>query len=104
MAASYGTKAANALAPKTANALLDKLATDNEFRRLFKQDPLAALKKVGYQPSADSTLHVCCQVSNIAPKALIGRAREELLGAMVAGLGQQPIQLNAPAANLRSRK
>ena len=36
------------LDPKVADKLLDKLSTDNEFRRLFKKDPAAALAKVGH--------------------------------------------------------
>ena len=34
---------APALDPKVADKLLDKLSTDNDFRRLFKSDPAAAL-------------------------------------------------------------
>ena len=36
------------LDPKVADKLLDLLSTDNEFRRLFKKDPQAALAKVGH--------------------------------------------------------
>ena len=37
------------LDPKVAGKLLDKLSTDNEFRRLFKKDPKAALIQAGYK-------------------------------------------------------
>ena len=73
------------LDPKVAGKLLDKLGTDNEFRRLFKKDPRAALVKAGYKlPKGDAAaaailqrLHGCLQVQNIAPKAAIMKARQE---------------------------
>lgn len=66
------------LDPKVARKLLDKLSTDNEFRRLFKKDPLAALKKVGYAgPLEDSSL-ACLSVTRIAPKNEIAAASEAL--------------------------
>ena len=37
------------LDPKVASKLLDKLGTDNEFRRLFKKDPKAALIQAGHK-------------------------------------------------------
>lgn len=68
------------LDPKVAGKLLDKLSTDNEFRRLFKKDPAAALVKVGYAGAslADSPM-TCMSVSRIAPKQEIAAAREELV-------------------------
>ena len=40
------------LDPKVANKLLDLLSTDNDFRRLFKQDAHAALVQAGWKPAA----------------------------------------------------
>ena len=51
MATRKGPKPAP-LDPKVIKKLLDKLATDNEFRRLFKKDAGAALAKVGYKLEA----------------------------------------------------
>ena len=64
------------LDPKVADKLLDKLSTDNEFRRLFKKDPAAALAKVGHVIPAGQALGACSQVTHIAPKSEIVAARE----------------------------
>ncbi len=72
------TKAAP-LDPKVAGKLLDKLSTDNEFRRLFKKDPAAALAKVGHRTEAGATLGRCMQVERIAPKAEIAKSRDLLV-------------------------
>ena len=97
------------LDPKVADKLLDKLSTDNEFRRLFKKDPKAALIQAGYKlPKGDAEaaarfeqLCGCVQVQNIAPKADIIKAREELSGMLTASLGQSPIQLNVASSSVR---
>jgi putative modified peptide len=97
------------LDPKVAGKLLDKLGTDNEFRRLFKKDPKAALLQAGYKlPTGDAEaaarlehLCGCARVRNIAPKADIVKAREQLSGMLLAGLGQNPIQLNAASSSVR---
>ena len=101
------------LDPKVAGKLLDKLSTDNEFRRLFKKDPKAALLQAGYKlPKGDTAAlanleSICCcmKVQSIAPKATIIKAKESLQGYFTAGLGMMPIQLNAPSTDsLRTRK
>jgi putative modified peptide len=98
------------LDPKVAGKLLDKLSTDNEFRRLFKKDPKAALLSVGYkEPEKDgaglSRVYDCCQVQGIAPKADIVKARDVLLQQLTAGMSQSPIQLNvATSASRRTLK
>ncbi|MGH8062430.1 MAG: NHLP-related RiPP peptide [Pseudoxanthomonas sp.] len=101
------------LDPKVAGKLLDKLSTDNEFRRLFKKDPKAALIQAGYKlPKGDAGAAVelericgCMGVQSIAPKAAIVNARESLSALLTAGLGMTPIQLNAPnTASRRTRK
>jgi len=105
------------LDPKVADKLLDLLSTDNEFRRLFKKDPQAALAQAGH-PEAKAALAAkrkgespasalmtasCCQVQRIAPKADIQKARDELKAMLLAGLGQTPPMLDA-TTTLRSRK
>jgi len=101
------------LDPKVAGKLLDKLSTDNEFRRLFKKDPKAALIQAGHKlPKGDieaaarfEHLCGCTKVQSIAPKADIIKARGEILESLMAGLGQSPIHLNvASTAARRTRK
>ena len=64
------------LDPKIADKLLDKLSTDNEFRRLFKKDPAAALAKVGHKVAGNALVGGCMQTNHIAPKAEILKSRE----------------------------
>ncbi|SDR08134.1 NHLP-related RiPP peptide [Pseudoxanthomonas sp. CF125] len=95
------------LDPKVAGKLLDKLSTDNEFRRLFKKDPKAALLSVGYKEpeKGGAAIYDCCQVQSIAPKADIIKARTALLSYLTSGMSQGPIQLNvASSAARRSLK
>ncbi len=97
------------LDPKVAGKLLDKLSTDNEFRRLFKKDPKAALIQAGYRlPKGDSVavaelekICECMGVQRIAPKADIIKARESLQAYFTAGIGMMPIQLNVPSNDSR---
>jgi putative modified peptide len=113
------------LDPKVADKLLDLLSTDNEFRRLFKKDPQAALAKVGH-PEAKAavaalrkgppftppgppavippTTASCCQVKRIAPKADIVKARTELRSMLTSSLAQTPPALEASSLARRSRK
>ena len=105
------------LDPKVADKLLDLLGTDNEFRRLFKKDPQAALAKAGH-PEAKAALSAqkkgaaapalttasCCQIENIAPKAVITKARSELRLMLTSGLDQSPIRLDVGTAARRLRK
>jgi putative modified peptide len=81
MATKKGPKPAP-LDPKVTKKLLDKLATDNEFRRLFKQDAGAALAKVGYKLEAGATSAGGCMqlktTDRIAPKEKIVRDRAKL--------------------------
>ena len=91
------------LDPKVAKKLLDKLSTDNEFRRLFKKDAHAALVKAGWKPSAgtESTAAAsggqCLQLKttdSIAPKAKIIRERAKMAG----GDPPPPFRFDCPAA------
>ena len=81
MATRKGTKSAP-LDPKITKKLLDKLSTDNGFRRLFKKDAAAALAEVGYKIETGATsLYGCLQFKagdRIAPKAKIVRDRAKL--------------------------
>jgi len=105
--------AAAPLDPKVARKLLDKLGTDNEFRRLFKKDPKSALVASGYKVAKGDTagaaaleqLSACLSVDRIATKATIQGTRESLENQLIGGMGMSPIQLNvATTAPLRRRK
>lgn len=99
------------LDPKVARKLLDLLSTDNEFRRLFKQDAHAALVKAGWKAPpalkgaageqlAAASGGTCLQMASsdrIAPKAKIIRERAKLeasLTTMVWGF-LAPVELQA---------
>lgn len=85
MASGKGPKPAP-LDPKVVKQLLDKLSTDNEFRRLFKKDAGAALARVGYKVAAGAaSAGQCLQLKatdRIAPKAKIARDRARLEGTL----------------------
>ena len=111
------------LDPKVADKLLDLLSTDNEFRRLFKKDPQAALAQVGHPeakaavaalrkgppftppgpPPSVPPVWSCCKVDRIAPKADIIKARTELRTMLTSSLAQTPPMLDASISK-RSRK
>jgi len=93
-----------ALDPKVADKLLDKLGTDNEFRRLFKKDPAAALVKVGHPKDAAALTGKCCRVQSIAPKAQILKSRDELKTMLTASLGMMPPMLNSVGTPSGTRK
>lgn len=122
-------KQAAPLDPKVADRLLDLLSTDNEFRRLFKKDPQAALVKAGWKPPKAPVAApvgtkarkgppftppgppemvppvMCLKVDRIAPKEQIIKSREVLRDYLTAGLGMTPIQLNvSTTASRRTRK
>ena len=92
------------LDPKVADKLLDKLGTDNDFRRLFKKDPAAALVKVGHPKDAAALTGKCCQVQSIAPKAQILKSRDELKTMLTASLGMMPPMLNSVGTPSGTRK
>lgn len=113
------------LDPKVADKLLDLLSTDNEFRRLFKKDPLAALSKAGYAPSKEELAAAarkgppftppgppprvppvwgCLSVERIAPKADIIAARSQIKMMLTSGLAHIPPQLDASIAAARRKR
>lgn len=100
------------LEAKVADKLLDLLGTDNEFRRLFKKDPAAALRKAGYKvPKGDEAaasnlqqLGAQLKVEKIAPKANVLKARQEIKTSLMSGLHMQPIHLNVPTSLVRRKR
>lgn len=103
---------ATPLDPKVADKLLDLLGTDNEFRRLYKKDPGAALIKAGYKlPKGDEAaasnlqkLHDRLKVQRIATKATVQKARQEIKSSLISELAMQPIQLNVPSSTVRRKR
>lgn len=100
------------LEAKVADKLLDLLSSDNEFRRLFKKDPAAALRKAGYKAAKGDEaaagnldkLAAQLKVDRIAPKASIASARQEIKSSLTSGLHMQPIQLNVDSTATRRRR
>ena len=84
-----------------AKTLLEKLGTDDEFRKLFSTEPAKALEAAGYDWSSEANsaqnvaLRACCRVSELAPKETIQRAFDELLTMFTSGLGQITPALDA---------
>lgn len=101
------------LDPKVVRKLLDKLSTDNEFRRLFKKDPKAALIASGHKiAKGDSTAEAeldqickCLKIDRIAPKDVIVKSRDALEEQLKLSMGMSPIMLNVQSnASRRLRK
>lgn len=88
------------LTDDTADRLLDKLSTDDEFRAKFQQDPRAALASIGHEPAADPNVvegaWTCCNVDALASKEDIAKARGQLRSMLVSSqMGYQPIALES---------
>ncbi|MCI2244439.1 NHLP-related RiPP peptide [Xanthomonas sp. PPL568] len=66
------------LDPACIEKLLEKLSTDNAFRKLFKKSPLDALASIGCKPPEGCPVPPCLTVHKIAPKEEIIRALQEL--------------------------
>lgn len=91
----------NTLSDETAAKLLDKLASDDDFRDLFQKDPRQALAQVGHAPAADSSVKegiwTCMSVSHLADKKAIAASRDTLRKQLAtAQAGAQPITLENP--------
>ena len=90
------------LSDETADALLEKLGNDDEFRKVFQSDPRKALAAVGHKPAADASvkegLWSCIKVSKLADKSAIQASRDALRKQLVtAQASAQPITLETPA-------
>lgn len=73
------------LEPQVADALLDRLGSDDAFRERFQQDPAAALETIGYVPptfagqaQAARPSFGCMQTERLATKEEFQAARAEL--------------------------
>lgn len=91
----------NTLSDETAAKLLDKLATDDDFRDLFQKNPRQALADVGHAPAADASvkegLWTCLSVSKLADKKDIAASRDTMRQHLAtAQASAQPITLENP--------
>lgn len=90
---------------RAADKLLDLLSTDNEFRRLFKKDPHAALARVGHSLPRETSL-ACMSVKHIAPKREIAAARDEIKSQLVSSgsyVNPHCFEAGKVTSNLRRR-
>lgn len=83
--------------PEVADALLDKLSTDDTFRAQFEKDPAAAMASIGHRPAVQKqglTASVdpvmCCNLKDgkLADKETIKASREKLRAALMRPLPQ----------------
>lgn len=91
------------LSEDTVDSLLDKLATDDDFRATFSKDPRAALAAVGHKPSADASVAegawMCMGVNQLASKEAIKASRNALRQQLLAAkAGYNPISLEVKKA------
>ncbi|MCC5069844.1 NHLP-related RiPP peptide [Xanthomonas campestris pv. raphani] len=87
------------LQPDAAHKLLDLLATDDEFRDLFKNDPKAALIQVGHPAEEAELLAAQLKVETLADKAAIAQARDDIHANLTSSVSMQPIRLNVPSGS-----
>ena len=77
----------------TANRLIDLLSTDDDFRKLFASDTLAALKQAGAEPKV-----------TLADKETIAGARKEITTMLTSGVGHSVPMLDADHTGTRPLK
>jgi putative modified peptide len=83
--------ASNKFPADVAGRLLDKLASDDEFRALFLADARAAMRAIGFETPAEhagvpgSDPIVCClEMKQLAPKEMIAQSRARLVSKLSA--------------------
>jgi putative modified peptide len=86
---------ANTLAGNIVATLLDKLGSDDDFRKLFTDDPEAALKKAGASDADAKSCRGCLKVTKLASKDAIKASNQALTTQLTGRLTQTPIHLNA---------
>ncbi|KFN49572.1 NHLP-related RiPP peptide [Arenimonas composti] len=89
------------LSDSLVDKLLDKLATDDDFRAAFQNDPRQALASLGYGPAADAGVQrgawMCLAVSQLASKDAIAASRDALRAQLLsAKSAHSPILLEMP--------
>ncbi|PPU18349.1 NHLP-related RiPP peptide [Xanthomonas arboricola] len=86
----------NPLSPEISRKLLDLLATDDNFRDLFKNSPKVALLRLGHPSSDIELLASQLKVEALADKATIAKTRDEIHRSLISSAAMQPIRLNVP--------
>jgi putative modified peptide len=86
---------ANTLPGNVVAALLDKLGSDDDFRKLFTNNPEAAFKQAGASDADAKSCAGCLKVTNLAGKDAIKGSRQALTAQLTGKLTQTPIHLNA---------
>jgi putative modified peptide len=71
------------LSEETVDALLDKLGTDDAFRKQFQANPREALASVGHKAAAtakegEAGIWACCTTTQLASKEAIQASRDAL--------------------------
>ncbi|HAV72558.1 putative modified peptide [Stenotrophomonas sp. SAM-B] len=74
--------------PTIALELISRLGSDDAFRTLFSTDPAAALIEVGLSLDDATALEVCCKVNELASKADILQAKQDLQMMLTAKVNQ----------------
>ncbi|MBD8525779.1 NHLP-related RiPP peptide [Pseudomarimonas arenosa] len=70
----------------TAQKLLDKLSSDDDFRSLFVKDPAEALRSLGPTGAKFSAAATCMKVAKLADKDAIASSRDALTKMLVTQL------------------
>jgi len=89
------------LSEQVADALLDKLADDDDFRELFTTSPREALARLGHAKAGsskddDAGIWTCMQVTQLAPKQAFKNSRDELRRQLLTQTAaHNPINLQA---------
>lgn len=84
--------ASTKLPKDVARALLDKLASDDDFRTNFVADPGTALASLGFRPEEGVA---CFKAKKLASKEEIAEVRDEMQRMLVLGtLGQIPNKID----------
>lgn len=86
---------ANLLAGNVVATLLDKLGSDDDFRKLFTNNPEAALKSAGASDADAKSCAGCLKVTSLASKDAIKASRQALTAQLTGTLTQTPVTLNA---------
>ncbi|MEE7545818.1 putative modified peptide [Xanthomonas sp. Kuri4-1] len=96
------------LEPTVASTLIELLATDDIFRQLFVSDTAAALLQAGHVPAEGEDLQAfvqaCCQNIQLADKATIAGARDEISTMLTNGTSYNVPMLEEGADGTRTLK
>ena len=86
---------ANTLASSVVATLLDKLGSDDDFRKQFVADPESALKQAGASDADSKHCAGCLKVTKLASKEAIKASKQALTAQLTGALNLTPVHLNA---------